>query len=686
MWAIIALLLAIDLAKSALFDESEEYGAANYLAGVDLTSLQRFFTSTSRTYSLGLDIRSTDPAFGTRQCVMYVIESDLGETSYFDDFFVPCSTGVATQIDGLGHLGTDYVFYGNRTHASMITEGTVPNMAYGGSDRNMAALPETLSYSYLNVLGIQSLPPFVTRAVVLDMVGLFEANYPDLLLTLDGNKYIDLGTCFTSTHVQMELDRQELSLAKADIVLFYTGWINLFRVNSSFMNGQPGPDMSAATMLVNAGVVAIGSDTPALECYPNANDNGTYPVHQFTLKEKGVYLLENVDTRDMVTDGVKEAFFALGPAKFHGASQVVINPIAIGGSSFVAESVSPPWSTTDSIGSANYMKGINKSELKDHLDSNAKTYSLGVDVWLDDRAFGTRQCIFTVSIHSAGEATWHDGTFLPCASGVSSQIDGLGHVASGGMYYGNRSGTSMVTKGNVTNLEYGGTSVRSILSETLNYSYLNVLGIESIPAFVARVLVLDMVALFATASPSNVSEIDGTSYLKAGVAITADHIKDALDDMQESVQAGDVVIVHTGWLNLMREDPDSWVAQEPGITVAAAEYLVDRQVLAVGADTWGLEVIPSVDSGAFPAHQYLLGEQGTYILENMDSRAMIDDNVHKGLFTLGHARYYGAVQSIINPIVIAVAEGTDVDADIAVMNGMHFVCASFLAHLCLYWM
>ena len=57
---------------------------------------------------------------------------------------------------------------------------------------------------------------------------------------------------------------------------------------------------------------------------------------------------------------------------------------------------------------------------------------------------------------------------------------------------------------------------------------------------------------------------------------------------------------------------------------------------AVGADTWGLEVIPfEKNQGVFEVHQILLPMNGIYILENMNTEEMVKDKAWEFLFTLG---------------------------------------------------
>jgi kynurenine formamidase len=77
------------------------------------------------------------------------------------------------------------------------------------------------------------------------------------------------------------------------------------------------------------------------------------------------------------------------------------------------------------------------------------------------------------------------------------------------------------------------------------------------------------------------------------------------------------------------------------------------EVSMVGADIWGLEVIPfEQNAGVFEVHQILLPLNGIYILEHIATEDMVKDQAWEFLFTLGPSRITGAVQAIINPIAI----------------------------------
>ena len=112
------------------------------------------------------------------------------------------------------------------------------------------------------------------------------------------------------------------------------------------------------------------------------------------------------------------------------------------------------------------------------------------------------------------------------------------------------------------------------------------------------------------------------------------------------------MIFHTGWVSLIGKDDKRYNAGEPGVGVEGAKYLVGKGVVAVGADTWAVEVIPFESKNVFEVHQILLPMSGTYILENMNTAPLAADKAYEFLFVLGTPKITGAVQSIINPIAI----------------------------------
>ena len=61
-----------------------------------------------------------------------------------------------------------------------------------------------------------------------------------------------------------------------------------------------------------------------------------------------------------------------------------------------------------------------------------------------------------------------------------------------------------------------------------------------------------------------------------------------------------------------------YVRSCPGIGVAAAEYVIQRNPILMGADNWPVEVAPNPDRNiSLPVHQIALVIDGVHLLENM---------------------------------------------------------------------
>lgn len=203
--------------------------------------------------------------------------------------------------------------------------------------------------------------------------------------------------------------------------------------------------------------------------------------------------------------------------------------------------------------------------------------------------------------------------------GIGPQIDGLGHLGENGMYYNCNHARDFAALTGLTKL-----------------------GIEKVPPIVARGIVLDMAAHF------------GVQHMDGGQVFSVDDVKAVERKQNTPVREGDVVLFHTGWTDAkLKSDPDLWVSVEPGLSDGVASYLAGKNVVAVGADTWGLDVVPSVkEAEPFIGHQILLMRSGIYILETMNTGPLVRDEAFEFLFVLGHAKVRGAVQMIINPIAI----------------------------------
>ncbi len=287
------------------------------------------------------------------------------------------------------------------------------------------------------------------------------------------------------------------------------------------------------------------------------------------------------------------------------------------------------WGAADEIGAANYMTPATALQAS-KLIKTGKVYSLGITVNTTTPAYPPRTCsIYIVQPGQTGSSeglgnthTTYNDDILNCWTGIGTQIDGLGHIGVGDRYY--------------NGLKWG---------EFASIGGLKKLGADKIPPMVARGVLLDMAAHF------------GVDVVKEGTAFNQAEIDAVAKKQGIEIRQGDVVIFHTGWLSLIEKDPKRYGSVEPGLGREGARYLVSKGVVAIGADTWGLEVIPfekkgDKDGGVFEVHQILLPMSGTYILENIATAELAKDKAWEFMFILGQNKYQGSVQSMINPVAI----------------------------------
>jgi kynurenine formamidase len=282
------------------YGADDTLGAINNLTPEKVVAAARLVTR-GKTYPLGVETGADSPAYPPRQYSMTILQLDSGTGAPLganlatgNDDLMNVWMGIGSQIDGLGHMGINHVYYnGNRAEDFVAVTG-------------------------LTKLSIDRLPPIVTRGVLLDMARHFET------------PILAAGTVFNRSEIKAAARSQGVDIESGDVVLFHTGWLNVADTDKAkFMAGEPGLGVDGAQYLANLGVVAIGSDTWAVEVLPPEDPDLAFPVHPELLAKNGVYILENMDTRALAAERVQEFLFVLGQPRFVGAVQAIVNPVAI---------------------------------------------------------------------------------------------------------------------------------------------------------------------------------------------------------------------------------------------------------------------------------------------------------------------------------------------------------------------
>lgn len=211
-------------------------------------------------------------------------------------------------------------------------------------------------------------------------------------------------------------------------------------------------------------------------------------------------------------------------------------------------------------------------------------------------------------------ATYMEDTWLS-QSHVGTHLDGLGHFGRYDCYYN-----------------------QNAMGKYINQNYMTRLGLDKLKSFATRGVVIDLVRVFQQANKLKTNPTCRKPCLDKGTVISQADLEAGLKLYNVSLREGDVVVLHTGWVDLFEQFPAQnalYNSGEPGIGVDAAKWLASQKVVAVGADTWAVEVIPGEDPEIlFPVHQALLTDNGIHIIENVktDDIAQEAQNTGRGTF------------------------------------------------------
>jgi regulator of RNase E activity RraA/kynurenine formamidase len=164
--------------------------------------------------------------------------------------------------------------------------------------------------------GIHTVPPVITRGVMLDIPALLEVpRLPDLFeITVD--------------HVQQTLEREQVEVRRGDAVLVRTGKMADYHGDGgSYFAAGPGIGVEAALWLFERGMAVLGSDTSATEPFPFPDPDNT--VHRAMLVERGIFLAEILCLDELADASAYEFLFVCLPLKFHGGTGSWVRPVAV---------------------------------------------------------------------------------------------------------------------------------------------------------------------------------------------------------------------------------------------------------------------------------------------------------------------------------------------------------------------
>jgi kynurenine formamidase len=179
------------------------------------------------------------------------------------------------------------------------------------------------------------------------------------------------------------------------------------------------------------------------------------------------------------------------------------------------------------------------------------------------------------------------------------------------------------------------------VSEVATRTGFTKLGIQNVGAIVTRGVLVDVAGL------KNVEMLPPT------YEVTVQDLEQALARQGIALQRGDAIIVHTGWGRFWGKDNAKYQATNPGIGVAASEWLARQGPILVGADTSTVEVNPNPDRElSLPTHQIMLVVNGIHLLENMKLDELAAKRVHEFAFVVEPLKIQGGTGSTVAPIAM----------------------------------
>ena len=290
--------------QPSIWGPDDEIGAANMISNENTLEAVKLIKK-GMSHGLGIVIEPGMPAFAPRYTELQVVQpnqhfgrdttSDFGYDITYNDDILQMWIGTGPQLDGLGHIGDDDIFYNcNKGEDFSFITG-------------------------LTKMGIETVPPLVGRGVLINMA------------KHHGVSSMRGGEGITREDIKKAIKKQNIELKKGDIILFHTGWTDAKLISSPEEWGAsiPGITNDAAVYLSELKPMAVGADTWGLGAVPPIEGDKVYYDHVTLIKENGIYILETMDTGRLAKENVTEFMFVLGQPKLKGAVQMIINPVAL---------------------------------------------------------------------------------------------------------------------------------------------------------------------------------------------------------------------------------------------------------------------------------------------------------------------------------------------------------------------
>lgn len=167
------------------------------------------------------------------------------------------------------------------------------------------------------------------------------------------------------------------------------------------------------------------------------------------------------------------------------------------------------------------------------------------------------------------------------------------------------------------------------------------LGIHNVGTLITRGVLID------------VAGYKGVDMLADNYEITANDLEGALQRQNLALQPGDAIVINTGWGRLWGTDNARYMKTNPGIGMGAAEWLISKDPMLLGADNRMVEVSPNPDPRIFvPVHQFAITANGVHLLEHMKLDELVAKRAYEFAFIVQPLKLEGATGSTVAPVAV----------------------------------
>ncbi|MGF1599442.1 MAG: cyclase family protein [Acidimicrobiales bacterium] len=217
---------------------------------------------------------------------------------------------LATQLDGLSHIGVEEHYYNGFNAKEFNTPTGVAK------------------------LGMEEVGPIVTRGLLLDVLGYKQKQGSGDVQTINGKPVLNDTYRITVEDLKATMRWERIRRIEAgDVVLIRTGWDSLADdpdLYARYLAAEPGIYMAEAKFLADHRPAIIGSDGWALELVGVPDPQGfAFPVHTELIPKRGIRIGESIRTNSLAEAGIHKFVYFYMPQYAAGATAGNTAPVAL---------------------------------------------------------------------------------------------------------------------------------------------------------------------------------------------------------------------------------------------------------------------------------------------------------------------------------------------------------------------